>query len=78
MGVLISIFRVWSCSCFSSVYFLSVFWCVVCVCVCVFFFVLVHLRIFLVRFGVLKASFWLIALYGSCLCKRGGRGERRE
>ncbi len=27
----------------------------------------------IVRFGVFKASVWRIALYGSCLWKRGGR-----
>jgi hypothetical protein len=62
-------------------------WCVrVCVCdlvsVCVFFLRACAFAYFKVRFGVLKASFWRIALYGSCLWKRGGRagggGQRRE
>ncbi len=62
-------------------YFVILLCVCVCVCVCVFC-VLVHLGIFLVRFGVFKASVWRIALYGSCLWKTGGRGggggQRRE
>jgi hypothetical protein len=62
-----------------------VFCCGVCVCVrvcvcdlvsvCVFFLRACAFAYFKVRFGVLKASFWRIALYGSCLWKRGGRGR---